>query len=66
MRTQQIAFVCAVACVIAIPLIVNALAARLGKTLSDERRIQALLYCCINAALLVTIFYLWLVGGKEP
>ena len=65
MRKEWIAFACAVACLIAIPIVVNALACKLGRTLDEEHRIRAFLYSCANGALIATIFCLWLLGGNE-
>lgn len=62
MNREYTAFACAVACAVAIPFVVNALAAKLSEMPTEERWIRALLYCCVNVALLVTIFRLWLLG----
>lgn len=62
MNREWIAFACAVACLIVVPFVANALASRLGRTPDEERWIQALLYGCVNAALIVTIFWLWILG----
>lgn len=61
MKRQWIAFACAVACLIVIPFVVNALACKLSRTLDEEHRIRALLYSCVNGALIATIFCFWLL-----
>lgn len=62
MNRKWIAFAGAVACAVAIPVVVNVLACKLGRTLNEQHRIDAFLYCCVCGALIVTIFWLWLLG----
>ena len=62
MKSEWIAFAGALACLIAVPFVVNTLAAELARTLDEEHRIRALLYFCVNATLIATLFGLWLLG----
>jgi len=64
MQKKLVAFACAAACLTAIPFVIDTLASRLGRALDDGHLIRAILYFCVCATLIVTIFGLWLLEGK--
>lgn len=61
MKREWIAFACAVVCLIAVPVVINALVSRLDGTFTEKRGAAAFLYFCGCVVLLVTIFCLWLL-----